>query len=67
MNDSKSLSFLKELVRYALTAILIVVPIRLWVAQPFVVNGSSMDDTCKNGQYLVVDELTYWFREPERG
>jgi signal peptidase I len=39
----------------------------MWVAQPFVVNGSSMDDTFKDGQYLIVDELTYRFREPERG
>ncbi|MDP1625208.1 MAG: signal peptidase I [bacterium] len=65
--ERKSVSFLKDLVKYALTAIIIVVPIRLWVAQPFVVNGSSMDNTFRNGQYLIVDELTYRFREPERG
>lgn len=60
-------AFLKDLLKYALTAIIIVVPIRVWVAQPFVVNGSSMDDTFKDGQYLVVDQITYRFREPERG
>lgn len=65
--ENRMLAFFKDLLKYALTAVVIVVPIRVWVAQPFVVNGSSMDDTFKDGQYLIVDELTYRFREPERG
>jgi signal peptidase I len=64
---SKTSTFLKELVSYALFALIIVLPIRLWIAQPFVVNGSSMDTTFANGEYLVVDELSYKFNEPQRG
>ncbi|HEU5114874.1 MAG TPA: signal peptidase I [Candidatus Paceibacterota bacterium] len=60
-------SFWKELVTYALLALVIVVPIRLWIAQPFIVNGSSMDTTFRDGEYLIVDELSYRFHEPERG
>jgi len=63
----KNTSFLKDFLKYAIIALIIVVPIRMWVAQPFVVNGSSMDDTFKNGQYLVVDEISYRFHEPNRG
>lgn len=59
--------FLKELLSYALLAFVIVVPVRMWVAQPFVVNGSSMDDTFHDGEYLVVDEISYRFKQPERG
>lgn len=59
--------FLKELVSYAITALVIVVPIRLWIAQPFVVNGSSMDTTFLDSQYLIVDEISYRFSPPERG
>lgn len=63
----KKVSFLKDLLKYAVTALVVVVPIRTWVAQPFVVNGSSMDNTFKNGEYLIVDEISYRFKEPERG
>ena len=56
-----------ELIKFALLALLIVVPIRTFVAQPFIVSGSSMVPTFHDGQYLIVDELTYRFHEPERG
>lgn len=57
----------KELLRFALTVLLIVVPIRLYVAQPFIVSGESMHPTFTNGEYLIVDELTYTFKNPTRG
>ncbi|HVU06362.1 MAG TPA: signal peptidase I [Candidatus Paceibacterota bacterium] len=60
-------SFWKELLYYALFALVIVVPVRMWVAQPFVVNGDSMDATFANGEYLIVDEISYHFHEPSRG
>lgn len=41
--------------------------IRSYVVQPFLVSGDSMLPTFKNGDYLLVDELTYRFRSPERG
>ncbi len=45
----------------------IVVPIRMFVAQPFVVHGESMDPTFDSGQYLIVDELSYHISNPKRG
>lgn len=56
-----------DLVRFAVIAMLIVFPIRLFIAQPFIVAGASMEPTFENGQYLIVDELTYRLGEPERG
>lgn len=56
-----------EIVRFALIALIIVVPIRMFVAQPFIVSGASMNNTFENGQYLIVDQLTYQFNEPSRG
>lgn len=41
--------------------------IRAFVAQPFLVSGSSMEPTFQDGNYLLVDELTYRLREPKRG
>jgi len=46
---------------------MIVVPIRMFVAKPFIVSGDSMNDTFRNGQYLIVDQLTYQFESPKRG
>lgn len=66
-SSPKKNSFLRELISYAVIALVVVVPIRTWIAQPFVVNGSSMDETFRDGEYLIVDELSYRFREPERG
>ncbi len=45
----------------------VVVPIRLFVAQPFIVSGHSMDPTFADGQYLIVDELSYHLGDPTRG
>jgi signal peptidase I len=56
-----------ELLKFALIAVVIVVPVRLFVAQPFIVSGASMEPTFDNGEYLIVDELTYRFDEPHRG
>ncbi len=67
MSDAKRGDFLTELLTFAAFALAIVIPIRLFVAQPFVVSGQSMDPTFENGQYLIVDELSYRFREPVRG
>ena len=60
-------AFFIDLVKFTLLALLIVAPIRWFIAQPFIVNGSSMDPTFKDGDYLIVDELSYYFHEPQRG
>lgn len=56
-----------EFVKFAAIAALIVVPIRMWIAQPFIVSGSSMSPNFENGEYLVVDEFSYKFKDPQRG
>lgn len=66
-NPVKSPSFLREVLPLALFALIIVVPIRLFVFQPFIVQGASMHPTFETSDYLIIDELTYNFRAPERG
>lgn len=56
-----------DVIKFILLALIIVLPIRMFVAQPFLVNGRSMDPTLKNHDYLIVDELSYHLREPKRG
>jgi signal peptidase I len=60
-------SAFKEILTFIVLAIIIVVPIRLFVAQPFVVEGESMHPTFESGDYLIVDELSYRFSTPKRG
>ena len=55
-----------ELARFAIIAIAIVIPIRIFIAQPFIVSGSSMDPTFEDGQYLIIDEISYRLDDPER-
>jgi signal peptidase I len=56
-----------EIIRFSIIALLIVVPIRMFIAQPFIVSGASMADTFHTGEYLIVDQLSYHFNEPARG
>jgi signal peptidase I len=58
---------LTEIIRFSLIALLIVFPIRMFIAQPFIVSGASMENTFHNGEYLIVDQVTYRFEEPSRG
>ncbi len=63
-------SFVEEtfdLLRFAFFVLIIILPIRFFVAQPFVVSGASMDETFHNGQYLIVDQVSYHFETPKRG
>lgn len=56
----------KEILQFAALAVIIVL-FRIYVAQPFIVNGQSMEPTFDNGQYLIVDQLSYHLEVPSRG
>lgn len=60
-------NFFKELMRFFLLALVIVVPVRVFIAQPFIVQGASMQPTFESGEYLIIDQLSYRFHAPERG
>lgn len=59
--------FFWEVVRLVIVSLVIIVPIRYFLVQPFFVKGTSMEENFDNGDYLLIDELTYRFREPRRG
>lgn len=64
---NKTWSFIKELISFTILSIVVVIPIRVFIAQPFIVSGESMYSTFETGQYLIVDQLSYRFHEPQRG
>lgn len=58
---------LKDLFTLAFLIVVVVIPIRVFVVSPFVVDGASMYPTFENLDYLIVDEVTYRFNAPARG
>lgn len=56
-----------EIVEVAVIAIVAVLIIRNFLIQPFLVNGASMEPNFHNNDYLIVDEISYRFKEPQRG
>jgi signal peptidase I len=65
--EQKQIHPLVELLQFALIALVIVVPIRYFIAQPFIVSGASMENTFHTGEYLIIDQLSYYFESPKRG
>ncbi|OGI93913.1 signal peptidase I [Candidatus Nomurabacteria bacterium RIFCSPLOWO2_01_FULL_40_18] len=55
-----------ELARFAFIALLVVVPVRAFVAEPFVVSGNSMVPTFEDANYLIVDKISYILGDPKR-
>ena len=61
------LLFIAELAEVLVVSLLAVFLVRYFIAQPFLVRGSSMEPTFTNGNYLIIDEIAYRFRNPQRG
>lgn len=61
------LLFIWEVTKIVIIALVIVVPIRYFLFQPFFVKGQSMEPNFENGDYLIVDELSFRLRDPQRG
>lgn len=56
-----------EVIRFTLIALAIVIPIRAFIAQPFIVSGESMYPTFHDKDYLIIDEISYRLGKPDRG
>ncbi len=67
MRRARMLNTFLGALKYILIAFVIALPVRWFVAQPFVVSGESMAPAFKADEYLVIDKLTYHFQKPERG
>ncbi len=60
-------SSLLEVLEITIVAVGAVFLIRSFLIQPFLVSGSSMVPNFSDGDYLLVDQVTYQFRPPQRG
>ena len=58
--------FFLELIKIAILAGITIFVIRALIFKPFYVKGQSMEPNFYEKDYLIIDEVTYRFREPER-
>jgi len=56
-----------EFIQIAVMAAIIVIPIRYFILQPFFVKGASMEPNFHDGEYLIIDEISYRFKDIMRG
>lgn len=52
-------NFVLEIVKIVLLAFFVIVPIRVFLFQPFFVQGASMEPNFEDGEYLIVNEFGY--------
>lgn len=59
--------FFLELIKVVVLAGITIVLVRYFLFKPFYVKGQSMEPNFHEKDYLIIDEITYRFREPVRG
>ncbi|MDX9913835.1 MAG: signal peptidase I [Candidatus Moranbacteria bacterium] len=51
--------FFMEIIKIFILAIIVILPIRMFLFQPFFVQGASMEPNFEDGQYLIINEFGY--------
>lgn len=64
---NKYLAFIWEVTKVVVISLAIIIPIRYFLIQPFYVKGASMEPNFKQYEYLIINQLSYRMRNPERG
>jgi len=61
------LQFVWDLFKVVCISLAIIIPVRYFLIQPFYVKGASMEPSFYDHEYLIINEITYRFNNPERG
>lgn len=61
------IEFTVETVKVVVVSLAIILPVRYFLIQPFYVKGASMEPTFYDHEYLIIDEISYRFNQPQRG
>ncbi len=59
--------FVWEIAKVVFISLIIIVPVRYFLIQPFYVKGASMEPSFQDHEYLIIDEISYRFKAPVRG
>ncbi len=65
--DSSIKDFFIELLQVVIVALAIIIPVRYFFIKPFYVKGASMEPAFHDHEYLVIDEISYRFKDVVRG
>ena len=65
IKEKNKKNYIKEFLPY-LIIILVVIFIKVYIVSPIRVNGVSMDSTLKDGDIMLLDEISYRFSDIER-
>ncbi|MBI2065092.1 MAG: signal peptidase I [Candidatus Yanofskybacteria bacterium] len=65
--NSEVLAFIWETAKIIIISLAIIIPIRYYLVQPFFVKGASMEENFHDGDYLLIDEISYRLEKPSRG
>ena len=64
---SEAFEFVWETAKVVILSLVIILPVRYYLIQPFFVKGSSMVPNFHDKEYILVDKWTYKLGRPERG
>ena len=56
-----------ESIKIVILSLIVIAGIRMFIMQPFFVSGKSMEPNFHDGDYLIVDEISYRIGDPKRG
>ncbi len=59
--------FVIEIIKVVIISLAIIIPVRYFLIQPFYVKGASMEPNFHDHEYLIINEISYRFSEPQRG
>jgi len=59
--------FIWETIKVVVISLVIILPVRYFLIQPFYVKGASMQPNFYEHEYLIINEITYRLNEPQRG
>lgn len=64
---ARAWSLITELLHVVVISLAIIIPVRYFLVQPFYVKGASMEPNFYDHEYLIIDEISYRFDDPQRG
>ena len=56
-----------EFLKTVIIIVILAAVIRLFIIQPFIVDGQSMEPSFQNNDYLITEKITFKLHEPTRG
>ena len=61
------LRILYEIIKTVAFIVLVFIVVRYFLIQPFLVDGNSMEPNFHDNEYLLIQKISYRFKEPARG